>query len=108
MISAVAPSSRMKIEFRDKRLALLRTDDAAQTKLPFAVIKSCRQKLVLLEAAPDERTLRNWKSFHYEKLKGDREGQRSVRINDQWRIVFNLLEDEIPPRILILDVEDYH
>ena len=75
----------MEIEFRDKTLELVETDRAAETKLPIAVINSLRDKLVILRAAPDERTLRNWQSLHYEKLKGDRDGQRSIRINKQWR-----------------------
>lgn len=98
----------MKIEFRDKRLALIRTERAAETRLPFAVIKSTRDKLVAIEAAPDERTLRNWKSLHYEKLKGDREGQRSIRINKQFRMVFELNEDCVPPVVIVLGIEDYH
>jgi proteic killer suppression protein len=98
----------MKIEFRDKRLGLVRTDRAAETKLPFAVIKACQQKFVVLEAAPDERTLWNWKSLRYEKLKGDMAGLRSVRVNDQWRIVFALDESTTPPTIVVHAIEDYH
>ncbi len=98
----------MKIVFRDKRLELIRTDRAAETRLPFAVIQSCRNKFVIIEAATDERTLRNWKSLHYEKLKGDRDGQRSIRVNDQWRIVFELRNECSPPEIVVIAVEDYH
>jgi proteic killer suppression protein len=98
----------MEIEFRDRRLALIETDQAAETKLPISVIHSCRQKLVLLRAAMDERALRNWKSPHYEKLQADREGQRSVRINKQWRLVFTLDNTRSPPKIEILSVENYH
>lgn len=98
----------MRVVFRDARLAVIRTDAAAQTGLPIGVIKSCQKKLVLLDAAPDERTLRNWKSFHYEKLKGDREGQRSIRLNDQWRLLFTLDETTQPPTIEIISVDDYH
>ena len=74
----------MEVEFQDKRLALIETDRAAETKLPISVINACRQKLVVIRAAPDVRTLRNWKSLHYEKLRGERSGQRSIRINRQW------------------------
>ena len=49
------PYSRMRIVFPDARLALVRTDQAAKTKLPFPVIKSLREKLIVIEAAPDER-----------------------------------------------------
>ena len=98
----------MDIDFEDKRLALIETDRAAQTKLPTAVIASCRQKLAVLRAAPDERVLRNWKSLHYEKLDGDRAGQRSIRLNKQWRLVFRLEEISNPPKIIVLSIEDYH
>ncbi|HKX00430.1 MAG TPA: type II toxin-antitoxin system RelE/ParE family toxin [Bryobacteraceae bacterium] len=80
----------------------------AESGLPIALVKSLRQKLVVIRAAPDERTLRNWKSLHYEKLVGDRVGERSIRINKQWRLVFTLDSECKPPRMTILGVEDYH
>jgi len=67
-----------------------------------------RRKLTVLRAAPDDRTLRNWKSLHYEKLKGDREGQRSIRINNKYRLVFELDNDTTPQKARILAIEDYH
>ncbi len=98
----------MEIEFADESLALIETDDAGKTKLPIAVIRSARKKLVMLRAAPDDRTLRNWKGLRYEKLKGDRDGQRSIRLNDQFRLVFLLDDEADPKKITILAVEDYH
>jgi proteic killer suppression protein len=52
--------------------------------------------------------LRNLKGMHYKKLVGAREGQRSVRINDQYRIVFTVDEAERPPVIRILEIDDIH
>lgn len=98
----------MEIEFVDSDLALIETDDAAKTKLPIAVIKSARRKLTILRAATDDRSLRNWKSLHYEKLKGDREGQRSIRVNEKYRIVFLLDSESEPQKASILSIEDYH
>ena len=98
----------MDVIFSDKKLELIETDQAHETKLPVAIIKSCRQKFVYLRSAHDERDLRNWKSLHYEKLQGDREGQRSVRINDKWRIVFELDKDTDPTKIIILAVENHY
>ena len=63
---------------------------------------------MVLRAAIDDRSLRNWKSLHYEKLKGDREGQRSIRVNNQYRIVFELDEETEPQTITVLAIEDYH
>jgi toxin HigB-1 len=98
----------MDVVFEDARLALIETDQAAQTRLPVAVIQSARRKLNAIRAATDERTLRNWKSLHYEKLKGNRSEQRSIRLNDQWRLVFRLDEQCAPPRVTVVAVEDYH
>ncbi len=98
----------MEIEFADPRLALIESEDVGQIRLPVSVIKSVRRKLTVLRAAPDDRTLRNWKSLHYEKLTGDREGQRSIRVNKQYRVVFLLDDDVTPKKITILAIEDYH
>lgn len=98
----------MEIEFADMTLALIETDDAGATRLPVAVIKSARRKLTILRAAPDDRALRNWKSLHYEKLKGNRKGQRSIRLNDQYRMIFELDDEAEPQKATILTIEDYH
>ena len=99
----------MKIEFIDGKLAVIRTERAAaELKLPVAVIKSCREKLIIIEDAPDERVLRQWASLKYKKLKGKREGQREVRLNDQYRIVFILDESRSPPAVQILEIGDIH
>ncbi|MBO6678063.1 type II toxin-antitoxin system RelE/ParE family toxin [Parvibaculum sp.] len=98
----------MRIEFADESLERICTDEAHKLGLPISVIKAARRALVKLEQAPDERTLRNWKSFRYKKLKGQREGQRQIRVNDQYRIVFELLDDERPPVARILEIDDTH
>ena len=91
----------MEIDFRDKTLELVETDRAAETRLPVSVINSLRQKLVVLRAAPDERTLRNWKSLHYEKMEGD---ERSIRLNKQFRLIFLIDTACKPNKINVLRV----
>lgn len=98
----------MIIIFLNKELNKIETADAPKLKYPLNIIKATRKKLTLLRAAPDERTLRNWKSLHYEKLKGERTNQRSIKINNQWRLVFTLNNDTAPPTISIIGIEDYH
>jgi proteic killer suppression protein len=98
----------MDVEFADDRLALVETPQAADTRLPVAVIHSARRKLNVIRAAPDERTLRNWKSLHYEKLSGARADQKSIRLNDQWRMVFRLETENARTRIVVTAIEDYH
>jgi proteic killer suppression protein len=91
----------MEVEFRDKTLALVETDEAPETRLPIAVINSLRDKLVFLRAAPDERSLRNWKSLHYEKMEGE---ERSIRINKQFRLIFTIDTESKPNKMTILRV----
>lgn len=98
----------MEVLFADPALALIETDEAGKSALPVAVIKSARRKMTVLRAAIDDRSLRNWKSLHYEKLKGDRDGQRSVRLNIQYRMVFTLDESVNPQSVTIISIEDYH
>lgn len=98
----------MRVEFADERLKRICTPEAHKLGLPIGVIRAAQRKLILMEQAPDERTLRNWKALNFKKLSGDREGQRSIRINDQYRIIFELLDEEHPPTIRILEIDDTH
>lgn len=98
----------MEVAYADARLALVEDEKRAhETRLPIAVIKAVRNKVTVIRAASDERDLRNWKSLHYEQLKG-REPERSIRLNDQYRLIFTIDTQSKPNRITILGVEDYH
>lgn len=108
MLSRVKLNGSMDVYFADPKLAAIETADAAKTKLPIAVIKSARRKLTVIRAATDERTLRDWKSLHYEKLQGDLEGYRSIRLNDKYRMVFAIDTSTEPNAVTIVSVEDYH
>lgn len=98
----------MDVDFDDEKLAKIETDEAASLKLPIAVIRSARRKLNVIRAAPDERSLRNWKSLHYERLKGRRKDLRSIRLNNQYRLTFRLDDQCQPQRIIVVGIEDYH
>ena len=57
-------------------------------RLPQAIQRSAAIKLKMLNAATVLDTLRIPPSNYLEALRGDREGQHSIRINKQWRICF--------------------
>ena len=57
-------------------------------KLPQNLQHLARRKLVMLDAAPELNALRIPPGNRLEALKGDRKGQHSIRINDQWRVCF--------------------
>ncbi len=57
-------------------------------KLPATIQKTARRKLLYLDDAEDLRDLLAPPGNRLEKRHGDRAGQYSIRINDQWRICF--------------------
>ncbi|MDQ1684410.1 MAG: toxin HigB [Frankiaceae bacterium] len=52
------------------------------------VQRAALRKLLILDAADSLQDLRVPPGNRLEKLRGDRKGQQSIRINDQWRICF--------------------
>lgn len=98
----------MRLTFADEDLALVETDEAHVLGLSAAVIKSARRKLQVIRQAPDERTLRNWRSLHFEKLQGRRQDEHSIRLNKQWRITFYLHKDRNPHEVEVTAIENYH
>jgi proteic killer suppression protein len=73
-------------------------------KLPPTIQHRARLKLEILDAAEDLQDLRIPPSNHLEKLTGNRQGQYSIRINDQWRICFVWQEHTAHQ----VEVVDYH
>ncbi len=57
-------------------------------KLPTKIQYLARRKLVMIDAATAIEDLRSPPGNRLEKLSGNRKGQYSIRINDQWRICF--------------------
>ena len=57
-------------------------------RLPREIQSLARRKLMLVDAAPSLETLRVPPGNRLEALRGDRKGQWSIRINEQWRICF--------------------
>lgn len=76
----------MIVSFRGKEAEAL-FNDRPVAKLR-AIERPARRKLLYLNAAAALGDLRQPPGNHLEALKGDRKGQHSIRINDQWRICF--------------------
>jgi len=74
------------------------------TKLPANIQRNALRKLLLLDAAEKTEDLRIPPGNRLEKLFGDRIGQHSIRINDQWRICFRWSEDDAYD----VEIVDYH
>jgi toxin HigB-1 len=68
------------------------------------IAKVAARKLDMLDAAPSLATLRSPPGNRLEALRGDRAGQFSIRVNDQWRLCFVWTEAG-PDRV---ELVDYH
>jgi toxin HigB-1 len=73
--------------FADKETAALFADERVR-KLPPAIRQAARRKLAMLDRAVSLEDLRSPPGNRLERLSGDRDGQWSVCVNDQWRICF--------------------
>ena len=94
----------MIVSYRDKR-----TRDFASGKRvkAFSGIEcAARLKLDRLEASVELKDLAVLPGNRFEALKGDRKGQYSIRINDQWRICFEWPEEAPGP--CNVEIVDYH
>ena len=73
-------------------------------KLPFDIQQRALNKLRLIATVTQLETLRVPPSNHLEILSGDRKGQHSIRINNQWRICFRWQEGNAYDA----EIVDYH
>lgn len=69
-----------------------------------SIERVARRKLLQLHAATELASLRVPPGNRLEALKGDREGQCSIRVNDQWRICFEWRDDGAHE----VEIVDYH
>lgn len=73
-------------------------------KLPYEIQRTALRKLWMIDAAPDLNSLRVPPGNRLEALSGNRSGQHSIRINDQWRICFLWKESNVYD----VEIVDYH
>ena len=89
--------------FRDRRTALIAAGEVPRD-VPRDIIRRAINKLFMLDTATRVEDLRVPPGNRLEALKGNRAGQHSIRVNDQWRICFRWHDGDA------YDVEfvDYH
>lgn len=83
-------------------------EDIAKGKTPKGfppdLVRSAQRKLVMIDSAFELRDLLSPPGNRLERLKGDRKGQHSIRINEQWRICFVWKDDGAHD----VEIADYH
>jgi proteic killer suppression protein len=98
----------VEVKFTDAALDRLETDAKYDAGFPAEIVKAFRSRMQIIRAAVDERVFYQLKSLRFEKLKGNRSNQHSMRLNDQWRLITEL-EGEAPKKcVVVVSIEDYH
>ena len=73
-------------------------------RLPPKMLQAAKRKLLMLDAAADLADLRYPPGNRLEALRGDRSGQHSIRINDQFRVCFVWRQGDA----FEVEITDYH
>ncbi len=89
--------------FKDKETAKV-WDQTYSKRLPKDIQRIGLRKLIMLHKARDLNDLKVPPGNRLEFLSGDREGQYSIRINEQWRICFRWNQGQIED----VEIVDYH
>ena len=99
----------MRFEFEDDDLRRLYAEPGFRLpRLGPDVISQFRRKMQIVAAARDERDLYALRGLRLEKLAGDRAGQHSMRLNDQFRLIVQFTTDDEGRLVTVLEITDYH
>ena len=99
----MALSLGMIKSFRDRETEKIWNQERSR-KLPESIQQVALRKLYMLSRSKNVEDLKVPPGNQLEKLKRDREGQHSIRINDQWRICFEWIDGES----YNVEIVDYH
>lgn len=97
----------MIVTFRDRWLRDFFVEDRSTKKVPPDIEDRLFRKLQLLDDAVSDVDLRIPPSNHFEKLRGSLAGFHSIRVNDQWRLVFRWKGEKGEAREVYLDNHSY-
>ena len=78
----------MIVSFRDEWLRAFFVEDIRSRNIPSDLESRLFRKLQMIDDATTDQDLRVPPSNHFEKLRGNRGGLHSIRVNGQWRLVF--------------------
>ena len=93
----------MILSFADKETEKIYRQEFSK-RLPKDIQRTAFMKLLMIDNAENLNDLRTPPLNHLEQLKGNRRGQYSIRINDQYRICFSVLENNF----YNVEITDYH
>ncbi len=98
----------MRYIFKSHKLERLYYQDANDHHYPEAVVDAFFDVMGSIEAALDIRDLYALKGLRFEKLKGSRKEQYSLRLNVQFRLIVTIELDNQGKYLMVIKIEDYH
>jgi proteic killer suppression protein len=93
--------------FRDSWLEAYFVEDKRSKKIPASIDERLFRKLQLLDDAECDLDLRVPPSNHFEKLSGKLKNKHSIRVNNQWRLIFEWDESNASASNVYLDNHEY-
>ena len=98
------------MRYRHVNRVLQRIDENADYRGRYGanVVRAFRMRMQAIRAATSEIDFYAMKSLHFEKLKGPRQHQRSLRLNQQFRLILEIESDPQGHIVVVIDIEDYH
>jgi proteic killer suppression protein len=97
----------MIASLRDEWLRAFFVEDARSKRIPPDLEGRLFRKLQMIDDATSDQDLRVPPSNHLEKLRGHLAGRHSIRVNDQWRLVFKWNGGHGEAQDVYLDNHDY-
>lgn len=97
----------MIYSFRDKWLSDFYAADKSSKSIPGDIERRLLRKLQLIDDGTCELDLRTPPGNHFKKLKGHLAGKSSIRVNDQWRLIFQWSEEKGEAWNVYLDSHKY-
>jgi proteic killer suppression protein len=97
----------MIVSFRDDWLRDFFVEDIRSKKIPSDLESRLFRKIQMIDDATVDQDLRVPPSNHFEKLRGNLEGYHSIRVNKQWRLIFQWNGDRGEATRVYLDNHKY-
>lgn len=99
----------MIVKFADPGLESLFFDvGTPHPRMSRELVRSYRKVVGLLYSVTNDQELRAFKALHLEKLKGDRRGQWSLRLQAGDRLIVKFKTDPQGRVVIVVEIVDYH
>ncbi len=98
----------MRFRHANKDLERMDEDPDFNGGFSSGLARAFRLRTHFIREAENENDLRMQKSYRFEKLKGKRSSDYSIRLNDQFGLTFQIEKEDGGNRLVLLNIEDYH